>query len=854
MLKKTINWKIVLSILLLLGAYAVRLSYLGSDSIWHDEAWTIRAFHAPFETPDDNTPYVYYIMGHLLWRSGIGDHPLAMRYLSLILGMILTAFAYRVGRDWFGWRWGWLMGALVALSPLLWAYSQESRAYIAVPLIVLGLLVCVERILQYEKGRAIPIRLWLMILGVQVIGLYTHNLIAPVLVWVNVALGLAWLYRRDWQKMLIWTGIEISAIVAYIPWLLTQSPSGTTLNTKPAFSLGLIQDIWASYFLPVPQQLADAQSSLTYVFLTTLCLILGVLTIAWVFIGKHTARKWMLISHVILVPIFTIILMIVASIDFHPRYMIGGVIGALLLCVASIRDLSAHHQSISRFAYGIILSIAVGLLGLTLYQIRNNAGYRHDNFQELAQYYATLPEDAVILVPFNAERALQDYYAVADHLGITIQAQFVNVPLYSDEQTARQAINALVTDQPRHVELLTWYQLPSDVRGMYPCLLAAGSQSGGETRYFHGLATQSFMLTHPINFQAITPNAHFRTAHHLGTAYTPTYDGACIRTDWAFPQDHPSDAHATFTLLNPFDQPIISSDQTIRADNNATVSNWTAGVQGSAYALVSLPDDAPLNVYTLLIGVYDDDHPSGFDRLDQAGNPAGKNARYEQAITAQGKPSARLQSDWLADNSDGTIYTGTPLDVTAYVHPDDERLTLQGDDWTLTADGETGLLWARFILPAGITGSAELRAGENVLRRYDVIDIPRTFECPTIDRALEGSFAGVGDLIGIQTSDAPQTLTLIWRGTGAMTDISYTVFAQYLAEDGTVIAQSDSIPAQGNRPTLGWMDGEYITDTHTFPPVEQSTIHRLIVGLYDGRTFERVVTDTGETFVEVEFP
>lgn len=858
MLKNSAIWKISLALVLLLGAYAVRLSHLGTDSIWHDEAWTIRAFHSPFETPDDNTPYLYYLTGHVLWRAGIGDHPLAMRYLSLILGVVLTACAYRVGSDWFGRRWGWLTGMLVALSPLLWAYSQESRAYIAVPLIVLGLIVGVDRMLRYERGHAIPPRLWLMVLGVQVFGLYTHNLIAPVLVWVNIVLGVAWLYRRDWRKMLIWAGIEISAIVAYIPWLLTQSPSGTTLNTKPAFSIGLIQDIWASYFLPVPQQLADAQTSPIYSFLTAIGLILAGLTLVWVVKGRYTPRMGLLISHVILVPIFTIILMIVASIDFHPRYMIGGVIGALLLSVAVVRELTQHRPMLSRFAYGGLLSIAVGLLALTLYQVQTDAGYRHDDFRGLAQYYATLPDDAVILVPFNAERALQDYYAVADHLGITIQAQFVNIPLYSDELTAIHAINALVTDQPRHVELLTWYQLPADVREMYPCLLASGGMTG-DIRYFHGLATQSFRLTRPIQFQSLTPDAHFHTAHHLGTAYAPTDNGACVRTDWTFPAEHsaehPADAHATFALLNPFEGTIASTDRAIRADDNATVSNWgREGGIGSAYALLSLPDGAPLADYTLLIGVYDDDHPAGFDVLDPAGNPAGKTFRYHHAITTQGARSDREQSAWLADNSaDGVIYTGQPVNITAFLAVDDIGLTLQMDDWQAQLATQAGLNWAQFIVPAGYAGWAELRAGEQVLHRYQVIDIPRTFERPAVDEALDVSFVGVGDLIGVQWTDTPQIIRLIWRGTGS-TEVSYTVFAQYLDEQGRVIAQSDSVPAQGNRPTVGWVAGEYIIDTHSFPPVEHGAITQLIIGLYDGRTFERVVTEHGTTFAMVDLP
>ncbi|NJL94686.1 MAG: hypothetical protein HC915_13665 [Anaerolineae bacterium] len=51
--------------------------------------------------------------------------------------------------------------------------------------------------------------------------------------WLNVALGLGWLVGQRWRRMIVWAGLELFVILVYIPWLLTQSPSGTLLNTPP---------------------------------------------------------------------------------------------------------------------------------------------------------------------------------------------------------------------------------------------------------------------------------------------------------------------------------------------------------------------------------------------------------------------------------------------------------------------------------------------------------------------------------------------------------------------------------------------------------------------------------------------
>ncbi len=843
-----------LVLLVLWGAYAVRMSYIGADSIWHDEAWSIRAFRGPFTTPDDNTPYLYYLAGHGLWRLGGGESPLALRYVSVLLGVLTVAAALRIGGRWFGRRWGWLGAALVALSPLLWAYAQEVRAYVAVPLIALGMIAVADAIASRQPAESVPRRVWAWAFLVQIVGLYTHNLSVPLIVWLNAALGLLWLWRRDFRKMFTWAGVEIVLIVCYIPWLLTQSPSGTPLNTPPTPGLQLIGDIWASYFFPVQQQLLDAKNGAGAVNVLTAVLVLGALSAlmagAW-FALKPGRRVWILLSHAALVPALSTGLMMAANIDFHPRYYIAAVPGTLLLIVGAGATLTARParplRGVGSLLYLLILLCAVLMMARTQFQIRTQSQYRHDDFRGIAEYYSTLPEDAVILIPFEVERALQDYYADI----LNIRAQFINIPLYSDEATALQAINALVNvDAPRHVEFLTWYQLPADVRGMYPCLLAAGSAEVAPPRFYFGLSTQAFVLDRAVSFQPIQSSARFAGVDDVSVAYAATPTGACVKSTWAFPTNLMTDASAALALLNPFDGVIARDDAEIRRDDNAPTSAWDAGESGTAYALLTLPEGAPLAEYTLTVGVYDALNPSGYDVLDSAGNPAGKSARYVDAIRAQGAQHTLTTSAWVEDNAgaDRTFQTGLPLDVTAYVLPSDAPLTLSGEGWTLEAENTDGLLtWARFIVPAGETGEAVLRAGERELQRYTVVDVPRIFAAPEVDIPLEVEFVDVGVLVGLTITG--DDVTLVWRAAGN-TPISYTVFVQRLNAEGRVVAQSDNVPADQTRPTLGWVAGEYIIDTHRLA-ASQTAATRLIIGLYNPADFVRVPTSTGATYAEV---
>jgi hypothetical protein len=77
------------------------------------------------------------------------------------------------------------------------------------------------------------------------------------------------------------------------------------------------------------------------------------------------------------------------------------------------------------------------------------------------------------------------------------------------------------------------------------------------------------------------------------------------------------------------------------------------------------------------------------------------------------------------------------------------------------------------------------------------------------------------------------TITLVWRAEDTPS-ASYHVFLHLLGPDGTLVAQSDGIPAGWSRPTTGWMPGEYITDVHalSIPSDAPESDYILSTGLY----------------------
>lgn len=165
---------------------------------------------------------------------------------------------------------------------------------------------------------------------------------------------------------------------------------------------------------------------------------------------------------------------------------------------------------------------------------------------------------------------------------------------------------------------------------------------------------------------------------------------------------------------------------------------------------------------------------------------------------------------------------------------------LPGDEWR----GQV-----RLIVPAGLQGgeyelvvSVPSQSGEQALGSITVEAPERVFEPPAFQQASGAQFEDVGELAGytLEPGDSTLTVTLVWKAIATPSQ-SYQVFV-HLGEIGRVWAQSDRLPAEGRRPTTGWVAGEYVVDVHTLalpdelPPGE----YQVWVGLYEPRSGLRV--------------
>jgi hypothetical protein len=95
-------------------------------------------------------------------------------------------------------------------------------------------------------------------------------------------------------------------------------------------------------------------------------------------------------------------------------------------------------------------------------------------------------------------------------------------------------------------------------------------------------------------------------------------------------------------------------------------------------------------------------------------------------------------------------------------------------------------------------------------------------------------------------------VTLYWRANAEM-KINYTTFIQLLDQQERVVAQVDQYPLDGAAPTSTWLPSEILTDHYQLLlPDLPAGEYRLIVGLYNAATGQRLPAEGGSDFVELD--
>ncbi len=200
---------------------------------WIDEGISVGVAHhhwtsIPHVLRQDGSPPAYYMLLGL-WIRVFGDGEAATHTLSLVFSLASIPVAYFAGRSIFDRRTGFVCALLVAATPYLTYYAQETRMYaFEAFLSLVAVLAYVNGIVRGRYGWAA------LLVPTLALMVYGHNWA----LFFCLALAIATvLYVRE--RLRLFALVAGGVALLYLPWvptLLSQAKhTGAPWSTRPSF-------------------------------------------------------------------------------------------------------------------------------------------------------------------------------------------------------------------------------------------------------------------------------------------------------------------------------------------------------------------------------------------------------------------------------------------------------------------------------------------------------------------------------------------------------------------------------------------------------------------------------------------
>jgi 4-amino-4-deoxy-L-arabinose transferase-like glycosyltransferase len=892
-------------------AFLLRAYRLDFQSYWIDEAWSVffanlslnEMWHR-LNTTEPHPPF--YHIATLLWVRQAGDSEYALRFFSLLFGVLAVPFTFRLGQTLGDIRLGLIAALLMAVAPFQIWHSQEARMY---SVLTAASAMCMWGFVAWVQlgGR----KNWLIYLTGTIFMISTHYLGLLLIGIQGFFLLLTWqknrtLYLRFGATLalilmfiLLWIIFSGNWISSYLNWVEQPTLADSYLRSAIAYSLNEL----------VPREQAIP---LMLIFATTYLLGLFYAT-------RRRWGRWSGSEMLAFLIAFTLIPNFAAwlygeirTTVYLERYLIPVQVGYLLTIAAGILAVVdglprlvarlSHRPNRgatiwSRLAATVLLLTLIGINGWVLFHHYLDPVYAKPNWRAVAQTIANFeqPGDAILLTGDGGEQAFNYYYRG----NLPVYTSF-NIPLHQPvpRPEGDDALQILAGITGQHNRL--WYT----PYGMYldPLLenwLAENTHPAWQS--WLGRKRLALYDTRPAAGRTETFNTHFPDPSGQGPTLIkvelpnePVSAGDLLplTLTWQTDITLATNAQLSLRLINSRGDIFAQSDWPPLTATRPT-STWPVNQPITDRRSLWLSPDLPPGDYALQLVVYD-------PAAGSLGNPviisgiAVAPAQIAPPLTALPIPNAMQQSlgsvslvgyvapasirpgqeTWLwlywqaqtpphpqtmvhltLHSANETISFDLPLsDAAGPVEswqPGQVRRAVYHLATSPKLDGETATLRVALNLPAG-------QSAEITLSKIKLENRPREFEIPPLDHPLAITLGNAGQIkiIGADVPAGPSNdtlpVTLYWQAR-AEVDQDYTVFVQLLNSAGQVVSQVDMQPLEGAAPTTTWLPGEILTDPYTLqlPPNLPPGEYRLITGMYYAPTGQRLSVSTSGDFVEL---
>lgn len=161
----------------------------------------------------DVHPLFYYTLLHG-WMRLIGQSPVAVRLLSVALGVATVGVVYALAHYLFDRRAGLLAALMTAVAPFAVYYAQETRMYALLGLAAMTAAYCFARAWVEHKPWQ-----WVAFAVAGAVTLYAHNLGALFILSLDMWVLWAWWRQRHWVNLRPLFVAHVLMTLLFVPWL-----------------------------------------------------------------------------------------------------------------------------------------------------------------------------------------------------------------------------------------------------------------------------------------------------------------------------------------------------------------------------------------------------------------------------------------------------------------------------------------------------------------------------------------------------------------------------------------------------------------------------------------------------------
>ena len=551
-------------------------------------------------------------------------------------------------------------------------------------------------------------------------------------------------------------------------------------------------------------------------------------------------------------------------------------------------------RRLSRILYPFLIFLILAGSAVALFNLYANPAYAKDDFRAIVRFIETRAGDRDVIVYNNAVLLpLHEHYRRRDDIAVTA------LPVYPQMATGREPELAalardyervwFITDPPadkRDEEKLIqgWLDanLTETINRLFPARTTEARAIAYSTDRSAPPIAPAGSSDQPCALSSLLPCSLSGFPVLASVAFDSPLALPSLWVDLVWEGERPAANNSlVFTLSDPDGKERLREARPILPDDD---TRWDDSAPNHLSYDIPLPPGLPPGSYTLSVAP-EGNEPLTLGVVDVAPTSAWPTAPETlfaglrdadgRHLTPAGRPVAVFANGLELAGIvpwDDAVLPGNTLPVTLFwrvgldgVDLSDLRYLLEVVDSRgnvlRSQEDRPGASWLEqmpagallredtglYIRPDSRPGDYRLRwtllngdtpLGEPVIRgRIAVESWPLETAVPAAPYSVAAEFGPTIRLpayyMGVPT-DGLLDLTFYWQAQ-AVPERDYAVFVHLVNEAGEIVAQVDSIPAGGTRPTTGWRAREVITDSHNLPiPADLPPgPYRVYLGLYD---------------------